>query len=95
MGSGFSSPALSLRASVVDLSPAASGHGSRTIHSGHHSAHATPPRDEMIDRNYQFARLVAGLESEVGEAPPAYDAVVHDSVVEVEESRGRTTVRAV
>ncbi|KDQ20201.1 hypothetical protein BOTBODRAFT_170202 [Botryobasidium botryosum FD-172 SS1] len=106
VGSGFSSPALSPRASVVDLHSLASSHANQSHtqahsghHSGHHSAHATPPisRDEMVDRNYHFARLVAGLESEVGEAPPAYDAVVHHDpvvAVEVEERRGRAPIRA-
>lgn len=49
----------------------------------------------MVDRNCQFARLIAGLESEAGEAPPSYDAVVHGTgaAVEVEERRGRTSVR--
>jgi hypothetical protein len=29
-------------------------------------------RAQLIENNSQFARLVAGMESELGEAPPAY-----------------------
>ena len=32
--------------------------------------------ESIYRRNTQFARLIAGEESEIGEAPPTYDAVV-------------------
>jgi len=37
-------------------------------------------RDSLYDRNTQYERLVSGQESEVGEAPPAYDVVTTPTV---------------
>ncbi|GBE80744.1 hypothetical protein BKA93DRAFT_236116 [Sparassis latifolia] len=41
-----------------------------------HTGAAFEP-DSIYDRSTQFERLVAGQESEIGEAPPSYEAVVH------------------
>lgn len=48
----------------------------------HHHGHPglTPPlsrQSSMFDRAPQFERLIAGQESEIGEAPPAYEEVAH------------------
>jgi hypothetical protein len=38
--------------------------------------------DSLYDRNTQFERLVSGQESEIGEAPPAYDVVRRSTAVQ-------------
>jgi arrestin-related trafficking adapter 3/6 len=43
------------------------------------SSQSRPPAsrlDSLVDRSSHFERLIAGHESEAGEAPPAYDEVV-------------------
>ena len=44
------------------------------------SSHSRPPpvarMESLMDHTSHFERLIAGHESEAGEAPPAYDEVV-------------------
>lgn len=48
--------------------------GSRPPHLHHHSPSPAPP-DSLVERNRRFERLVAGQETELGEAPPPYHEV--------------------
>ncbi|KAI0691096.1 hypothetical protein BC835DRAFT_1361475 [Cytidiella melzeri] len=46
----------------------------RTVSQAHSGSRTPLPHmDSMIQRSIQYERLVAGLESELGEAPPAYE----------------------
>lgn len=36
---------------------------------------AEPPVRTLVGRSTQYERLISGMESEVGEAPPAYESV--------------------
>jgi len=38
-------------------------------------------RDSLYERSTQFERLISGQESEIGEAPPAYDVVARSTTV--------------
>lgn len=60
--------------------PGLSANSSNSDPSSTNALHAPPPfeqHDSIYDRSNQFERLVAGHESEIGEAPPSYDEVVH------------------
>jgi len=36
---------------------------------------AEPPVQSLVRQSTQYERLVSGMESEVGEAPPAYESI--------------------
>lgn len=37
--------------------------------------HMEPPIQTLVGRSTQYERLISGMESEAGEAPPAYESI--------------------
>lgn len=37
--------------------------------------HTEPPMQTLMGRSTQYERLISGMESEAGEAPPAYESI--------------------
>lgn len=69
-GSGQITPAASVAESSHSQTPQ-----SQTPHARAPSG-AAPRFESLLDRSTQFERLIAGQETEAGEAPPAYEDAV-------------------
>jgi len=48
----------------------------QSANSSHAAAASSPETSSLYERNSQFARLISGEESEMGEAPPRYESVI-------------------